>query len=168
MLESLSQPPCEAVSWNDDNLYTLPLTSTSASLWGCELKCIPTDLPPLSVPSASLWGCELKFPCIFFPPADDCQPPCEAVSWNISMPFSVRIPTSASLWGCELKCWYSARITLNCCQPPCEAVSWNAEDRIYDSDFAVSLLVRLWVEIWLLLQMAIFWWSASLWGCELK
>ena len=127
IIQHLCQPPCEAVSWN--NLFYcfhgLPLLS--ASLWGCELKYFfhsQTALFPYvsllvrlwveiemeiifrdgSTTSASLWGCELKyffksFICFFCS-----QPPCEAVSWNITC-----------------RCWFIRKH----CQPPCEAVSWN-------------------------------------------
>ena len=54
--------------------------------------------------SASLWGCELK--CICNPVCVKIigQPPCEAVSWNnFSGWCHNRWSKSASLWGCELK-----------------------------------------------------------------
>ena len=77
------------------------------------------------------------------------------------------------------------------CQPPCEAVSWNESRRAGAVHYDVSLLVRLWVEMWGICYRrqwvscqppceAVSWnvhipkqrvcWdtSASLWGCELK
>ena len=99
------------------------------------------------------------------------QPPCEAVSWNNDAIIKITyLNTSASLWGCELK--YDG--------------IWR--DR---PDQAVSLLVRLWVEIfgndvtnavygrqppceavsWNVLNCQLLttpFTSASLWGCELK
>ena len=98
--------------------------------------------------SASLWGCELKYVFLgrLFP--SRCQPPCEAVNWNIL---------------CYVYFFESG------CQPPCEAVNWNLTSTSFPvfSD-PVSLLVRLWIEIWSGLDRR--WWtrSASLWGCELK
>ena len=168
------QPPCEAVSWNllccvifnDRNTVSLlvrlwvemwsgrsnlPLI-LSASLWGCELKY--PDLPEncYAEKSASLWGCELKLKR-------------SGLYWIFHQ--------SASLWGCELKYfWHMAVKLRRCCQPPCEAVSWNifviafcnqvqsqppceavswnisCMEKIHEEN--VSLLVRLWVEIFIL------------------
>ena len=76
------QPPCEAVSWNSVKVGKMPRLQTSASLWGCELKCWLLKGYHLSQKSASLWGCELK---------------CKTI-------ISIRRKRqSASLWGCELK-----------------------------------------------------------------
>ena len=121
-----------------------------------------------------------------------CQPPCEAVSWNVIASF-----LTASKEGqppCEAVSWNEVQVQsgLYCHgQPPCEAVSWNSFSMASFTSLDVSLLVRLWVEI-----MSISWdpepknvsllvrlWvemfsmgivlllrllSASLWGCELK
>ena len=123
------QPPCEAVSWNRDPLMQDAFDSPSASLWGCELKCVlcKTDLlftvvsllvrlwVEISVASwryavhhrsASLWGCELKCSTILCHRFNIRQPPCEAVSWNCT-PYLQLMPVE---YG----------------QPPCEAVSWNS------------------------------------------
>ena len=103
------------------------LFRSSASLWGCELKCIMAKIWRNSVVSASLWGCELKYRSLQ-----------QQRTWK----------ESASLWGCELKCgsyaiglcglpvsllvrlWVEIHLRRHnllwfCCQPPCEAVSWN-------------------------------------------
>ena len=97
--------------------------------------------------SASLWGCELKY-------------------W---FQFRLYITyTSASLWGCELKCTPDVSILVSISQPPCEAVSWNTTMSDKVNEFAVSLLVRLWVEIKVIGRKDISMASASLWGCELK
>ena len=77
------QPPCEAVSWNSDQPAGLASHRRSASLWGCELKYIPSPVYCLHKLSASLWGCELKCHLPIWPLENRCQPPCEAVSWNI-------------------------------------------------------------------------------------
>ena len=148
------------------------LTTLSASLWGCELKFVDLwgeteggkvsllvrlwveilliSLHWFQARSASLWGCELKCqiihtrtqiikvsllvrlwveirPCGCGRMPQRCQPPCEAVSWNGTVSCMAGSPhLSASLWGCELK--YITRL-----RKKLEA--------------AVSLLVRLWVEI---------------------
>ena len=84
-----------------------------------------------------------------FVQSNDSQPPCEAVSWNISSVVDtlVSLP-SASLWGCELKCISLCSQIFNKSQPPCEAVSWNVPVcSSYHFLPSVSLLVRLWVEI---------------------
>ena len=97
--------------------------------------------------SASLWGCELKwiFPATFR--RGSSQPPCEAVSWNVE---DSVIDISGG------------------CQPPCEAVSWNFAVAVESVSMIVSLLVRLWVEIFFLYSSQFAHGSASLWGCELK
>ena len=61
---------------------------------------------------------------------------------------------SASLWGCELKCLETSLTTCAFRQPPCEAVSWNAVQAADERQQTVSLLVRLWVEIFLLTAVA--------------
>ena len=63
---------------------------------------------------------------------------------------------SASLWGCELKWWKFLNSLMLIRQPPCEAVSWNTEHLTYPTRNAVSLLVRLWVE------MIFAWYKADL------
>ena len=80
--QNARQPPCEAVSWNTSRMKVAHRKLSSASLWGCELKC-------------SLSAYRSPFYC---------QPPCEAVSWNNCLRISrVFVVLSASLWGCELK-----------------------------------------------------------------
>ena len=54
------QPPCEAVSWNNDIRQAGGWTAGSASLWGCELKYTDLITSDIRLKSASLWGCELK------------------------------------------------------------------------------------------------------------
>ena len=145
-LQMYRQPPCEAVSWNMKSWCSLESRSQSASLWGCELKC-------LSSRSGT---------------ASSRQPPCEAVSWNELICNSIVWSSSASLWGCELKwCTWCAAGSLHR-QPPCEAVSWNTFVFIRRTHGVVSLLVRLWVEILMSRWKMPLIPSASLWGCELK
>ena len=126
------------------------LTTLSASLWGCELKCqiIHTRTQIIKVSllvrlwveiptprtyhvtcssSASLWGCELKCLIPF------CYKPVKIVSLLVRLWVEmVRFPV-----------WQAAPT----CQPPCEAVSWNT----------LHAFVKNWRQQ-----------SASLWGCELK
>ena len=165
-----SQPPCEAVSWNVSEDRSFRWDFTSASLWGCELKClfclfynlICTCQPPCEAVSWNLVDFKICRKPIR-------QPPCEAVSWNA---FSARpfpeLLASASLWGCELKYSVSNILPEIPGQPPCEAVSWNIPFFFGFSNLFVSLLVRLWVEIKLLYSNFCSPLSASLWGCELK
>ena len=99
------------------------LVSLLVRLW---VEIFTWGLQDISASSASLWGCELKYVGDRSAPFKYCQPPCEAVSWNVLLPLLLLLwNTSASLWGCELK-YYS-----------------KLKGRIIE----VSLLVRLWVEI---------------------
>ena len=142
--------------------------------------------------SASLWGCELKWVQFIYEPPGVRQPLYEAVSWNVVILYPSRTPVrSASLWGCELKYskWTDAWAWSG--QPLYEAVSWNNPLQEISESTGVSLFMRLWVEIpewWKMLRClsrqplyeAVSWnmdnahkksmhyWSASLWGCELK
>ena len=151
--------------------YLSNILCTSASLWGCELKCPNCGKEHPSSSSASLWGCELKWSCCYWSVNATCQPPCEAVSWNaiavckrilvegqppceavswntVIFVSPLAVPASASLWGCELKCITAVCNVEVLRQPPCEAVSWNDHCfRFFLSHSFVSLLVRLWVEI---------------------
>ena len=78
----------------------------------------------------------------------DCQPPCEAVSWNVAIVqkshTSVVVSLLVRLWVEMLSTW------------------------IARSPDSVSLLVRLWVEMNRDIDAALSGSSASLWGCELK
>ena len=208
------QPPCEAVSWNlkmkkmynhDDVSLLVRLwveisdwakfsgLSRSASLWGCELKCIFDAIrswvsrqPPCeavswnifrnsSCPSSTsvsllvrLW---VEIPTLSPVPVRSArQPPCEAVSWNIGEDCNItnglgQPPCEAVSWNVVnlFQCFVVFR------QPPCEAVSWNLHSFSGCIAFRVSLLVRLWVEMQYLSASSPAWsGSASLWGCELK
>ena len=169
------QPPCEAVSWNACKVAYGMAEAASASLWGCELKCLKVNLsylvsnvsllvrlwvemlnqsstsPPVIVSLLVRLWVEILISFLLFrkwfvsllvrlwveisshTPNNrilSCQPPCEAVSWNIQ--YSNKIPVfilSASLWGCELKCNKKAYSDMRKGQPPCEAVSWNTISR---------------------------------------
>ena len=120
----------------------------SASLWGCELKFLRKKGGLQAEWSASLWGCELKSSQNTAKSQEFGQPPCEAVSWNCWDIYQATpdIP-SASLWGCELKYYENDGFGSLDSQPPCEAVSWNIDSDRVLVESAVSLLVRLWVEI---------------------
>ena len=98
--------------------------------------------------SASLWGCELKW----FWKSVETRKWKSASLWGCELKFFVFFHDffsgrSASLWGCELK-------SLSCLTI-CHYLF-------------VSLLVRLWVEIYVEIQPYKIDKSASLWGCELK
>ena len=120
--------------------------------------------------SASSWGCELKYLADVRQAEHYSQPLREAVSWNTTMKkMRSGIPESASSWGCELKyLWlfsYSStslsasswgcelkyqrmiKVQRLLRQPLREAVSWNVPSSISTTAYAVSLFVRLWVEI---------------------
>ena len=120
------QPPCEAVSWNIKSLKLLADTVVSllVRLW-VEINRILRETRKQKL-SASLWGCELKYWKRWYAILSPGQPPCEAVSWNVC--------AAAEPYG---------RFR----QPPCEAVSWNRATGKWRTGLAVSLLVRLWVEI---------------------
>ena len=158
------QPPCEAVSWNVLSDCVLLLLLSSASLWGCELKCVCVSSSECFFQSASLWGCELKYRSLQ-----------QQRTWK----------ESASLWGCELKCgsyaiglcglpvsllvrlWVEIHLRRHnllwfCCRPPCEAVSWNKLNVLCSVRWTVSLLVRLWVEIQLSSKHLKFAWVSLL------
>ena len=154
------QPPCEAVSWNteekDDKQqqevsllvrlwvemrpqcddHGFDVVSLLVRLW-VEIRKYLKENPELIVSllvrlwveisevsglkglyvSASLWGCELKFHHLPGVSQNTCQPPCEAVSWNI----------------------YDFCYSFEClCQPPCEAASWNGAAVIGSGIRAVS------------------------------
>ena len=149
------QPPCEAVSWNIVNIT--PLIPGKVSL----LVRLWVEMSDNTHPNSNYQG----------------QPPCEAVSWNTLHAFVKNWrQQSASLWGCELKSqtlelstvrsgcqppceavsWNTSKhspVSLKQGQPPCEAVSWNGLMSFDDFVSIVSLLVRLWVEIFLLLNV---------------
>ena len=143
--------------------------------------------------SASLWGCELKYPELCKDTAYGCQPPCEAVSWNMQQKRAVEWKiSSASLWGCELKFQSNWRTCISSTvsllvrlwvemtqlqtesqayqsQPPCEAVSWN--DVTNNFYAIINMSASLWgceLKLRCLLHEKPFAGSASLWGCELK
>ena len=124
------QPPCEAVSWNDkrlsERLRFLRQPPCEAVSWNMTQGQISEDNTVSLL--VRLW---VEIPCFTKPNNDGlCQPPCEAVSWNKSeSSYKISLP----------------------CQPPCEAVSWNIIDISSRWIQFVSLLVRLWVEIQLLL-----------------
>ena len=146
----IRQPPCEAVSWNTANIRILTSFESSASLWGCELKCVKKQKYLLEIWVSLLVRLWVEIDNVinnFLP--STCQPPCEAVSWNTFVSSkATALKSSASLWGCELKCYAckskAKRIT--------SASLWGCELK-YDEQIKahmisfVSLLVRLWVEI---------------------
>ena len=166
----MCQPPCEAVSWNTSQAthYTLvscqpPCEAVSWNAWhGTENQLVKK--------SASLWGCELKCLEVIVFEASICQPPCEAVSWNNFLPvvyinISRQPPCEAVSWNACV----SPPRNASSSQPPCEAVSWNA---LYGLVLKIVLSsASLWgCELkYIVTKKRDLWhWSASLWGCELK
>ena len=144
------QPPCEAVSWNILQSGCFPLMDVSllVRLWVEMLKLmLIRKLKNVSL-LVRLWvemgevrmqdwfgfvsllvrlWVEMVRNAVAYSQSNS-QPPCEAVSWNMQI----------------MKMMHLKR-----CQPPCEAVSWNITRWTkYGSFQIVSLLVRLWVEIW--------------------
>ena len=121
------QPPCEAVSWNTTHLHTTlsSYVSLLVRLW-VEISSFPQKHPHLTVSLLVRLWVEILMRA-WNMRCSESQPPCEAVSWNMTDP-PVADPVA--------------------CQPPCEAVSWNF-GWLHDEEFLprVSLLVRLWVEM---------------------
>ena len=129
-----SQPPCEAVSWNVWCIYSIgsdKLVSLLVRLW-VEIRY--SVCRSRTVASASLWGCELKW----------CKQTNYLERWR-----------SASLWGCELKYIpFAGRL----CRRG-SASLWGCELKfnimvLENSKTGVSLLVRLWVEMFYQLNYA--------------
>ena len=127
-------------------------------------------LNPTKFLSASSWGCELKYITNTIYRIKNSQPPREAVSWNTygirrCSPTRSQPPREAVSWN---RINVRKKFTVSR-QPPREAVSWNLKNVGLGNVTSVSLLVRLWVEIfrsrlcWSLCRS-----SASSWGCELK
>ena len=101
--------------------------------------------------SASLWGCELKFK-IFIPRLSVSRVSLLVRLWVEIMRISDTGVTSIGQPPCEAVSWNAPRVSTDgiiLCQPPCEAVSWNVSSFVGRwVAGVVSLLVRLWVEIW--------------------
>ena len=214
MCDVLSQPPCEAVSWNDicnfrvgpynrqppceavswNLLQSQPSNQTcvsllvrlwveipctnpkqmvlsSASLWGCELKCDTSDYKTSKVKSASLWGCELK--CVRW--RHHCNR--KYVSLLVRLWVEIlgqrrgkkvqSVSLLVRLWVeiLEHRRWYRGQSS----QPPCEAVSWNTD--VISTFFSRLSSASLWgceLKFLQLFCSSSSHRSASLWGCELK
>ena len=168
---ALSQPPCEAVSWNANRFkwylclsgvsllvrlwVEIPtmlwkpetiLVSLLVRLWVEMIQNVQSCSETVVSLLVRLWVEILLLVLFHFHMLR--QPPCEAVSWNIH---------------------FSESLCYLICQPPCEAVSWNKLLEKYSEGLiCVSLLVRLWVEITYKILQLFDCQSASLWGCELK
>ena len=121
------QPPCEAVSWNVLTIVALSDESSSASLWGCELKCFEFLFSLGEIPVSLLVRLWVEIhQRSGSGKAQQGQPPCEAVSWNI-MACACFVGDRVSLL---VRLWVEMPVLLSlllppCSQPPCEAVSWN-------------------------------------------
>ena len=128
-------------------LLKVKMKRTSASSWGCELKCNPGCTFRRTVQSASSWGCELK--CVI-------------------LPSRINVTWSASSWGCELKCnreicmrisrfvslfvrlwieikWQDETVETVLRQPLRETVRWNFCKKCNRIYFFASFFIRLWV-----------------------
>ena len=215
--EKSSQPPCEAVSWNVLAVFSKFANCTSASLWGCELKWGKRATVRIRFQVSLLVRLWVEICNAFLArrkkgvsllvrlwvemvPLKNsrsriyCQPPCEAVSWNMTEYWkaikefyvsllvrlwveinvadimqSTDIP-SASLWGCELKFNtrpYSAKFKGR--QPPCEAVSWNmGTTEPWHIPIRQPPCEAVSWNRHTGEHCITDWLSASLWGCELK
>ena len=79
-------PPCEDVSWKVYRGNKKIQWIQSSSLWRCELKGWTDTVHIICHKSSSLWGCELKDPVWGEQAAAaDRHPPCEDVSWKLSL-----------------------------------------------------------------------------------
>ena len=171
MAEFVSQPLREAVSWNVHRMIIIHLDhsqplreAVSWNVWMIEKgERVPS--------SASSWGCELKCNHFIEYSMLPGQPLREAVSWNALNP-SVLIPrqSSASSWGCELKFRFGASDALaEYRQPLREAVSWN--NGVLSQKQSVNRQPLREAVSWnnsSTLFPLIWLSSASSWGCELK
>ena len=98
-----------------------------------------------------------------------CQPPCEAVSWNMIHSGYTKLQRVSLL----VRLWVEIHPTQNYHEKAFVSllvrlwveIGINPADSAY---WFVSLLVRLWVEIPSSLSFNVVSPSASLWGCELK
>ena len=164
------QPPCEAVSWNI--WFWLCCCSSTVSLlvrlWVEIIFCHHYTMLRFVSLLVRLWVEICNLTTIIWNII--CQPPCEAVSWNVIASFLTASKECQP--PCEAVSWNEVQVQsgLYCHgQPPCEAVSWNASRGRLKYPTFVSLLVRLWVEMLMyLLSFSHTLMSASLWGCELK
>ena len=167
---ALGQPPCEAVSWNEQLKDSIQKVTSSASLWGCELKCVCVSSSECFFQSASLWGCELK--CTVRSGAENCLivsllvrlwveiGVCITAKNVCYVSLLVRLWVEIQLSSKHLKfAWVSLLVRLWV-----EIPYWSG----WNDNVLVSLLVRLWVEIRNRKRPTSQMWSASLWGCELK
>ena len=142
------QPPCEAVSWNKFQPFSKKQRKVSASLWGCELKFWQYVHLHWTYHVSLLVRLWVEMLCMMI----------RLSRMNVSLLVRLWVEIlmlsllymehwSASLWGCELKCFRGTERRSIWSQPPCEAVSWNAIPFTKSCPHRVSLLVRLWVEI---------------------
>ena len=143
------QPLREAVSWNTIVAFPLADVVSSASSWGCELKCHVLPWTSAGFALVSLFVRLWVEIIILSPPTISC--------W------------SASSWGCELKCFTANQIYLSVLVSLFVRL-WVEIANIepFFHRVAVSLFVRLWVEIIANSLTLHSGKSASSWGCELK
>ena len=128
--------------------FSFPPVSLFVRLWVeiTMLRCILD----IHSPSASSWGCELKYRLRPHYNHAFCQPLREAVSWNNVVYFVISPFLGQPLR--EAVSWNMIRAFLRCDQSV-SASSWGCELKyakrhIVRCSRAVSLFVRLWVEIY--------------------
>ena len=107
------------------NLSMIYSSTSSSSLWGCELKNWLNLYNVRYLLSSSLWGCELKRWWTKFESITWRHPPCEDVSWKVIH---------------HLLCSLYDR------HPSCEDVSWKNYIVYLQTKGFVILHVRMWVE----------------------
>ena len=154
-------------------------------------KCVNLSMIYSSTSSSSLWGCELKNPISVIRKLATSHPPCEDVSWKSNIargssdylvillvrmwventpPINVMIPTLRHP-PCEDVSWKDNIADIDggwFGHPPCEDVSWKGYANDITLYVYVILLVRMWVEKWKIMHQRLQKRSSSLWGCELK
>ena len=127
-------------------MYAL-LHRRSRSTWACELKlerCWETET---ELQSRSTWACELKYRL-----------------WG-----NVRMwAESRSTWACELKLARQPYSHIWLSHAPRERVSWNADCLQSSNEYVVTLHVSVWVEMLMIISIALSELSRSTWACELK
>ena len=143
------QPLREAVSWNIPRRIKKMSLCSSASSWGCELKCYnfcrKTSVRGQPLREAVSWNTIISQ----IVTGMICQPLREAVSWNEEYNKQRKEQSIVSLFvrlWVEMA-WIMSIFLCVSCQPLREAVSWNATILRISVSLYVSLFVRLWVEM---------------------
>ena len=190
-MSEMRHPLREDVSWNDleqmlkDNVYVILFVRMWVEIHISQL-CSNTSFVILFVRMwVEMFAQLLKH--MLYPR----HPLREDVSWNCFNKSNITNHTSSSSsWGCELKYFFNINIIVLLCHPLREDVSWNTsitgpwttskchplrEDVSWNTlfrnlclDMMVILFVRMWVEMYFILDIVLRFRSSSSWGCELK